>query len=114
MIHQPDWIDVDKKEVDEDGIGRRQAVVKCVVIQTLVRRSGGALRSYEGLSAILGLLVRKMLTKILIPFAMVIGIGSTLLQWLLVSHVKVKPSTTSNGYNDGLLKDDSECMSVMK
>lgn len=55
-----------------------------------------------------GPLLSEMLTEILIPVAAVIGIGFALLQWLLVSQVKVKPSTASNGYNDRLLEEGDE------
>ncbi|GLJ18640.1 hypothetical protein SUGI_0332260 [Cryptomeria japonica] len=107
-------MDVDEKEVYEDGIDRHQAVVKCVEIQTLVGSSRGALRSSRGLSAMGGPLLSEMLTKILIPVAMVIRIGFALLQWFLVSEVKVNSSTTSNGYNDRLLEEDSGSMSTVE
>lgn len=59
-----------------------------------------------------GALLSETLSEILIPVAAVIGIGFSLLQWLLVSRVKVGPekaSSRNNGvYNEFLLDEADE------
>lgn len=59
-----------------------------------------------------GTLLSESLSQILIPVAAVIGIGFALLQWLLVSRVKVgyeKASSLNNGvYNEVLLDEPDE------
>ena len=58
-----------------------------------------------------GALLSETLTGILIPVAAVIGIGFALLQWVLVSRVKVGPdssSSRSNGSYNELLLDEAD------
>uniref|UniRef100_A0A0D6QWA3 H(+)-exporting diphosphatase n=1 Tax=Araucaria cunninghamii TaxID=56994 RepID=A0A0D6QWA3_ARACU len=57
-----------------------------------------------------GAILSEFLTQTLIPVAAVVGIGFALLQWLLVSRVKVTPSgvSSNNGYNEQLLVEADE------
>ncbi|KAL1126745.1 hypothetical protein V6Z11_A13G131700 [Gossypium hirsutum] len=48
------------------------------------------------------------LTQVLIPVAALVGIGFALLQWLLVSRVKVSSHDSSNGYKVKLIEADEE------
>lgn len=49
------------------------------------------------------------LTQILIPAAALIGVGFALLQWLLVSKVKVSADYgKKDGYKDKLIEDEEE------
>lgn len=48
-------------------------------------------------------------TQLLIPVAALVGIGFALLQWLLVSKVKVSAdSDLNNGYSDRLIEEEEE------
>lgn len=55
-----------------------------------------------------------LLTEVLIPVAAVIGIAFSLVQWVLVSRVKLSPEAQSpaahggkkNGYNDYLIEEE--------
>ncbi|KAL5996368.1 hypothetical protein ACLOJK_026445 [Asimina triloba] len=53
-------------------------------------------------------LMGETVTEIVIPVAAVIGIGFALLQWYLVSKVRVSNSGENNGYNEKLLEDEEE------
>ena len=58
-----------------------------------------------------GALLSETLTEILIPVATVIGIGFALLQWVLVSRIKVgldSSSSRSNGSYNELLLDEAD------
>ena len=59
-----------------------------------------------------GALLSESVTGILIPVAAVIGIGFALLQWVLVSRVKVGPDSSSSrsnrSYNERLLDEADE------
>ncbi|KAK8488280.1 hypothetical protein V6N13_052158 [Hibiscus sabdariffa] len=48
------------------------------------------------------------LTQILIPVAAILGIGFALLQWYLVSRVKLASNDSSNGYKEKLIESDEE------
>lgn len=47
------------------------------------------------------------LTKVLIPVAALVGIGFALLQWYLVSRVRVS-SHSSDGYSEKLIEEEEE------
>ncbi|XP_021898896.1 pyrophosphate-energized vacuolar membrane proton pump 1-like [Carica papaya] len=55
-------------------------------------------------------LLSEALTQILIPAAALLGIGFALLQWFLVSRVKVSVDSNSvnNGFSDRLIEDEEE------
>ncbi|XP_058076954.1 pyrophosphate-energized vacuolar membrane proton pump-like [Magnolia sinica] len=54
-------------------------------------------------------LMGETVTEIVIPVAAVIGIGFALVQWFLVSKVRVSiDSGVKNGYNDRLIEDEEE------
>lgn len=46
------------------------------------------------------------LTQVLIPAAALVGIVFALIQWYLVSKVKVSNEPGSNGYNDRLIEEE--------
>ncbi|PPD69504.1 hypothetical protein GOBAR_DD33613 [Gossypium barbadense] len=48
------------------------------------------------------------LTQILIPLASLVGIGFAVLQWFLVSRVKLSSQDSSNGYKQKLIESDEE------
>nr|KJB26321.1 hypothetical protein B456_004G237000 [Gossypium raimondii] len=48
------------------------------------------------------------LTQIVIPLASLVGIGFALLQWFLVSRVKLSSQDSSNGYKQKLIESDEE------
>lgn len=48
------------------------------------------------------------LTQILIPVAALVGIGFALLQWFLVSRVRVSDYSQEKGYKDRLIEDEEE------
>ena len=49
------------------------------------------------------------LTQVVIPVAALVGIGFALLQWLLVSKVKLSAdSDINNGYSDSLIEEEEE------
>ena len=52
--------------------------------------------------------LNEALTQLLIPVAALVGIGFALLQWFLVSKVKVSSNDSSNGYKDKLIEADDE------
>ncbi|KAL9255438.1 Pyrophosphate-energized vacuolar membrane proton pump-like protein, partial [Drosera capensis] len=47
-------------------------------------------------------------TQLVIPVAAIVGIGFALLQWVLVSRVKVSAENDKKGYSDSLIEDDEE------
>lgn len=49
-------------------------------------------------------LLSEMGTEIIIPVCAVIGIAFSLLQWLLVSFVKLSPDKSSNGKKEPLIE----------
>lgn len=52
-------------------------------------------------------LMSEALTQILIPLASLVGIGFALLQWFLVSKVRISSgSELEDGYNDMLIEED--------
>ncbi|CAN6469099.1 unnamed protein product [Victoria cruziana] len=56
-------------------------------------------------------LLGEALTQILIPAAALVGIGFALLQWFIVSMVKVSPElddVANNGYSEKLIEDEEE------
>ncbi|KAK6915664.1 LOW QUALITY PROTEIN: Pyrophosphate-energised proton pump [Dillenia turbinata] len=54
-------------------------------------------------------LLGESLTQVLIPASAIIGIGFALLQWFLVSKVKISSeSESNNGYKQRLIEDDLE------
>lgn len=60
-------------------------------------------------------LTGETLTQILIPVAAVIGIGFALLQWFLVSKVRVSgASPVNNGYSDSLIGDEEESVDALE
>lgn len=60
-------------------------------------------------------LTGETLTQILIPVAAVVGIGFALLQWFLVSKVRVSgASTANNGYSDSLIGDEEESVDALE
>lgn len=51
-------------------------------------------------------LLSEGLTQVVIPVSALIGIGFALIQWLLVSKVKVSNDSSSNGYAERLIEEE--------
>eukprot|EP00252_Welwitschia_mirabilis_P022582 TRINITY_DN614_c0_g1_i3.p1 TRINITY_DN614_c0_g1~~TRINITY_DN614_c0_g1_i3.p1 ORF type:complete len:760 (-),score=103.85 TRINITY_DN614_c0_g1_i3:525-2804(-) len=56
----------------------------------------------------MGAFLTETLTQVLIPVAAVVGIGFAVVQWILVSQVKVSASRGNSGFNERLLDEVEE------
>lgn len=53
-------------------------------------------------------LLSEGLTQVLIPVAALVGIAFALLQWFLVSRVRVSDHVHGNGYKERLIEEEEE------